>query len=743
MPTALLVTLALAAVPDGRDRPGRSPAVSYVNDVSAVLVRAGCNSGACHGNLNGKGGFKLSLRGEDPAFDHAALTRDVLGRRVNTARPDASLVLQKAAGRVPHEGGARFGVGSPEYWVLRDWIAAGAPNDAAAAPAPVRLEVTPTKRVLAAPADRLAVRAVAHYADGSSRDVTGLSAFDPNTVGAVRVTPAGEIVRLRDGESVVIVRYRTLQVPVRVAFVPDAPTPDVSSLTASGHPIDRHVAARLAELRLAPSAPSTDEVFVRRAFLDAIGVPPTAAEARAFLLDRSPGKRERLVDDLLARPEFAEYWAMIWSDLLRNEEKSLDRKGVQVYHRWIKDWVAADRPLNEFAREILSARGSTYSNPAANFYRAVRDPYGRAEAVAQVFLGVRVSCARCHNHPFDRWTQDDYHRFAAFFPRVGYRVLANDRKDDLDKHEFVGEQVVYADRAAEGVLPRTGEPAVPKTLGDDRTPADGADRLGMLADWVADPANPFFAKAQANRVWFHLLGRGLVDPNDDFRASNPPSNPELLDHLAAEFRRGGFRLRPLVRHVMTSRVYALSATPNGTNREDETHFSRAIVQPLEAEQLLDAMARALGVPPRFRGYPAGMRAGAVPAMSQADGSRRRGGMTMSERFLKVFGKPDRLLTCECERTEDAGLVQAFQLINGEQINQMLRAEDNRLGQILAAGTPPREMLDELYLGTLSRFPTDAERGRLLAYVDAAGNRRAAWEDVAWGLVNAKEFLLRR
>jgi hypothetical protein len=733
-PTLPLVVTALLAGPAAAAEP-----VSFCNDVMAVLSRAGCNAGACHGNLNGKGGFRLSLRGQDPAFDLAALTRDMLGRRTDPANPAESLILQKPTGRVPHEGGVRFSASSPEYAILRDWIAGGCRPDPDTVPRAVRLDVTPSGGILIDPADRVKLAAVARFSNGSKRDVTALTTFEATNLGVAKVHPTGEVVREQPGELVVLVRYLDLQVPVRLAFLPARPAPDLSGVPV-GNEIDRLMLAQWKELRLAPSELCSDSVFVRRAYLDVCGVTPTADEVRAFLADRSPDKRARLIDALLERPEFAAYWAQKWSDLLRNEEKSLDKKGVQVFHRWIKSWVAEDKPLNEFAREILFARGSTYENPAANFYRAVRDPYQRAESVAQVFLGLRVGCAKCHNHPFDRWTQDDYHRFAALFARVDYRIVSNDRRDKFDKHEFVGEQVVFDDPGQELKHPRGGD-AAPKFLGAATPDLSGrADRLGALADWVASPQNPFFAKAQANRVWYHLLGRGLVDPNDDFRTTNPPSNPALLDHLAATFAAGGYRLKPLVRYVMNSRTYQLSSAPNDSNAGGDGHFARAIVQPLQAEQLLDTLTGVFGVPVKFPGYPEGMRAGEVPAPPQ---SGRRGADNMGTRFLKVFGKPDRLLTCECERTEDAGMLQAFQLLTGELLHSLLRDPDNRIGKLIAADKTDAEMLDEFYLRALARYPTETERVRLLAYVGGSKDRRAAWEDVVWGLVNAKEFLLRR
>ena len=541
------------------------------------------------------------------------------------------------------------------------------------------------------------------------------------------MTPAGEVLREADGETVVLVRYQHLMTAVRVAFVADRPAPDLSTW-ASGGAIDRLAAAKWAELRLTPGEVVGDGPFLRRASLDACGVVPSAAEVRAFLADPSPDKRARAVDALLERPEFAQHWAQLWSDLLRNEEKALDRKGVQLFHRWIKANLAADRPLTEFARDVLAARGSTYENPAANFYRAVREPYQRAESVAQVFLGLRVSCAKCHNHPFDAWTQDDYHRFAATFARVGYRVPENGRKDNFDKHEFVGEQFVTNLPDGDLKHPRGGT-AKPKFLGTtDDGPA--GDRLAEFADWVASPGNPFFARAQANRVWLHLTGKGLVEPNDDFRASNPPSNPELMDHLAKSFAANGYRLKPLVREILNSRTYQLSATGPG----DGAHFSHAAARPLGAEELLDAISVALDAPVKFPGYPLGLRAGEVPAPPQS--GRRGNADMMGSRFLKVFGKPDRLLTCECERSEDPGMLQAFQLMTGRLVDQMLTAPGNRLGR-------GDLTLDELYLATLARTPTPAESSRLAAYLADAPSRRAAWEDIAWGLVNSKEFLLRR
>jgi hypothetical protein len=714
--------------------------VSFRNDVSAVLSRTGCNAGACHGNLNGKGGFKLSLRGEDADTDLAALTRGMLGRRTDPHSPADSLLLKKATGQVPHEGGARFSANSSEYRILLNWITAGCRPDPANTPKPVSLVPSAKSLVLIDPQHSATVTVQATFSDGSTRDVSGVASYELTSVGVAKLTN-GELVREQFGETVLIVRYLHLQVPIRVAFLPDRPAVDLSGVPAA-NAIDKLVLADLARLRIRPSDLSTDSVFIRRAYLDACGIIPTAAEVRAFLDDKSPDKRTKLIDTLLARPEFADYWAQKWGDLLRNEEKSLDKKGVTVFHRWIRNWLADDKPLTDFARELLTARGSTYATPAANFYRAVRDPYLRAESVAQVFLGLRVSCARCHNHPFDVWTQDDYHRFAAVFARIDYRIVDNKRNDDLDKHEFIGEQIVVTKTDGELTLPRGGD-AVPKLLGAKASvPTGRGDRLGALADWLTAADNPFFAQAQANRVWAHLLGRGIVDPIDDFKLTNPASNPELLDHLAKEFAAGGSRLKPLVRHIMTSRTYQLSATPNDTNTDDATHFSRAAVTPLEAEQLLDAVASATGTEIKWPGYPKGTRAGQLAAVPQAG---RRMAASDGLRFLKMFGKPERLLTCECERGEDPGVLQAFQMLTGELVNGLIRQSDNRIGRLLKEGQCDGDVLTELYLSSVARFPTNAERKKLLAHVavEDEKERRAAWEDVTWGLLNSKEFLLRR
>jgi hypothetical protein len=719
----------------------RAEPPSFRNDVMAVLSRAGCNAGACHGNLNGRGGFKLSLRGEDPDFDRLALIRDTLGRRTNPNKPEESLVLRKATGVVSHEGGPRFGVDSPEYRLLRDWIAAGCLADSPERPRLIRLEVSPKSIVLVEPADKLRLTVSGRFSDGSARDLSRLAVYETTAIGIVSISPDGEVVKQQPGELVILVRYLDQQVPVQLAFIPARPEFHWRDEPLTNE-IDRILFPQLRSLRLTPSPLSSDSMLLRRAYLDALGVLPTIDESREFLADKRIDKRGRLIDSLLQRPEFADFWAQKWADLLRNEEKALDRKGVRVFHRWLRDSIAAGLPMNEFAREIIAGRGSTYRNPPANFYRSLREPYARAEAVAQVFLGTRIGCAKCHNHPFDRWTQNDYHDFAAFFSTIDYRILENRRKDDFDKHEFDGEQIVLVGRESKLKHPRTGEVLKSRLLGQQSPIVGESDQLMALADWAAAKDNPFFAKVQANRVWYHLMGRGLVEPIDDFRSTNPAVNSELLEHLCSCFAQANFDLRALVRHIMLSRTYQLSSEDAETNHDDEIHFSKALIQPLEAEQLLDAVCQVLDVPVKFNGYPVGTRAGQIAAIQQAD-RRSRNRSEMGERFLKVFGKPDRLLTCECERSEDTGVLQSFQLLTGELVHSLLSDENNRIGKLLAASKSDAEIIETFYLAALSRYPTAKEKEKLVAFVGKAKDRRAALEDVVWGLVNSKEFLLRR
>lgn len=704
--------------------------VHFRTDVMAVLSKAGCNLGGCHGNGSGKAGLKLSLRGQDADLDWLALTRDAGGRRVNPLEPERSLLLLKATGEMPHEGGKRFAAGSPEHAAMLGWLREGAPDSAGAKV--TRLEVTPREQVLLEPATSVQLRAVAHFADGTSRDVSRLAVYDPNNLG-VTISPAGLVTREKAGETTVMVRYLDKQVPVRLGFVPASPEWTWSEPPVRNF-IDTGVFRKLRALRISPSATASDELFVRRAYLDLLGVTPSAGTAQEFTADTSPNKRARLVDRLLERPEFADFWALKWADLLRIEERQLDAKGVTAFHGWIRQSVAENKPLDRFARELVGARGSTYAVPPANWYRANRDPVSRAENTARVFLGTQLNCAQCHNHPFERWTQDDYYDWASLFARVDYEIVENKRGDENDTHEFNGEQIVKLKAEGTVMNPRTGQPATPRFLGagvPKVTPE--SDELAQLADWLSH--SPLFARMQVNRVWYHLFGRGLVDPVDDFRASNPPSHPEVLDTLARDFAANGYDLRWLIRTIMASETYQLGPDPNPGNAADEANFSRGYVRRLSAEQLIDAAAKVIGAPLEIEGSPAGTR------LSQLPGGRKhyKPLTTDLDRFSATFGKPPRLIASDCERSNETAMPQVFQLLSGSLLQGLLTREGNRVSTWAAAEKP----VDDMFWSALTRAPSEDERREYEAYIAKAPDRRKAVEDVLWALLNSKEFLFRR
>jgi Protein of unknown function (DUF1553)/Protein of unknown function (DUF1549) len=714
--------------------------VSFGTEVMALLSKSGCNMGVCHGNKNGKGGFKLSLRGDDPRADFDVLTRDQWGRRVNRVDPERSLLLLKSTMQIPHEGGRRFKVDSPEHAALHRWIAAGMPADPPDWPTLRSLTAVPVEAYLTAPDDRVQLHVAAQFSDGIRRDVTAQATYELSNPMA-EVSHGGRVQSKGFGEVTVIARYLDRQAPVRLAFIPARPE-FVWNDPKAENIVDRHVFEKLRLLRMNPAPLAGDTVFVRRVFLDLLGLIPTADEARRFANDSRPGKRAELIDELLERPEFADHWALKWSDVLRNEEKTLDRKGVENFHAWIRLAIAEGRPVDRFVRELIAARGSTYSSPPANYWRAMREPFMRAESTAQVFLGVRLQCAKCHNHPFDRWTQEDYYRWANLFARVDYRIVENNRLDRNDSHEFDGEQIVFMSRKGEVKDPRTGRPAPPRFLSPEAAPlAADADRLLALADWITRPDNRLFVEAQVNRIWYHLLGQGIVDPIDDFRATNPPSNPRLLAALADEFVAQGFDLRRLIRTIMNSHTYQASSVPNATNGDDMTNFSQAREQRLSAEALVDAYSRAAEFSLDFSGYPAGMRAGELPG-TQLEG-KRSSKRTTAEQFLKLFGKPPRLQSCECERTNDPTLSQTFQLVSGGLVNELLTARNNRIGRLLAAEKSDAEIIDELTWATLSRPPAEEEKKVAIQYLSSSADRRERFEDLLWGLLNSNEFLLRR
>ena len=718
------------------------PPVDFSNDVMAVLSKAGCNQGACHGNRFGKGGFKLSLRGQDPATDFQTITRGLGGRRGDRVAPAKSLLLLKPTAEVPHEGGRRFSPGEVPFRILRDWIQDGLPGPDPDSPKLLRLETSPggELEVLVEPSSELRIRVSAEFSDGTRRDVSELAVYE-STGAAAAISSQGVARRVSFGEATILVRYLELQVPVRVAFVPA-----MEGYEWRGHReknfIDKAIFGKLRLLRMNPSEICDDAVFLRRVTLDLAGRLPTSAEARAFSAQEGPAMRAHKIDELLETDEFADFWALKWGDLLRNEEKVLDRKGVQVFQRWLRESIARGKPLDVFAREILTARGSTYRNPPANYLRANRDVLNRAENTAQVFLGVRLACAKCHNHPFERWTQDDYYGWAALFSRVRYKVLENKRRDGFDKNAFIGEQIVWM--ARDGALkdPRDGSGVTPRLLGTgDGIPAKEDDLMEFLAEWVISRENPFFARSLVNRIWFNLMGKGIVDPVDDFRATNPPSHPKLIERLAQELERSAFDLRRIIRLIMNSNTYQLSSVPLPSNEQIGSGYARIYPRRLDAEQLVDALAQVLGVSPVFNGYPRGIRAVQIPGTNAILPRYKK--PSSADVFLKLFGKPERQLTCECERMSQAHLAQVFHLVSGPMLHGMISMGENRLGNLASSGMSDAKMVAELYWSALGRPPFEVEALSAGALFSSAGSKRAALEDLAWALVNSKEFLLRR
>ena len=736
---ALLATLAPAAGAPPRQANADETAVTFRNDVMAVLSKAGCNAGTCHGNATGKGGFKLSLRGDDPAADLNAITRHLSGRRVNLANPRDSLLLQKPTMQAPHGGGRRLASESDQYRMIESWIAAGARPDPPDLPRLQQIAVEPAESVRILPDNTQQLRVIASFSDGSQRDVTHLAVYEASKP-TVEVSQDGRVTATRSGEVTIAVRFLNRQTPVRLAFVADRPDFAWDPPPPSNE-IDHFIYRRLQELQIHPSALCSDTVFLRRAYLDLLGVLPTAQEARDFVADDAPDKRSRLVDQLLERPEYAEFWALKWSDLLRIEEKTLDRKGVATFHRWILQQMADNTPLDEFARQLITARGSTYASPPANYYRALRDPIARAEATAQVFLGIRLQCAKCHNHPFDRWTQDDYYSWAGLFARVDYKILQNRRRDRNDKHEFDGEQVVFRKDSGEVNDPRSGRPLPPQVLNSDAPLPHARDRLHATADWITKPDNPFFAKVQVNRIWKHMLGRGIVDPIDDFRITNPPVYPDLLDWLTRDFVDHGFDQQHTIRKIMNSTTYQLSFERTDTNRDDETHFASGIVRRLPAEPLLDAAAQFMEYPLTFNGFPPGIRAAQLPGVRAVRFRDQK--PTWEDQFLVTFGKPPRLQSCDCERSDAATLQQVFGLTTGRFPIKLLTHSGNKIDRMIEADWSNETIVDELYWSALSRPPTDEERIHLVNYLASNESRRTLIEDACWALMNCKEFLFRR
>ena len=707
---------------------GQPSPVSFRRDVIAGMNVGGCNAGACHGTPSGKNGFKLSLRGYDPAADYLQLTREQFGRRTDKHDPKASLMLLKSIGGVPHEGGQRFALTSIPGEMMTAWLTEGLADDAATLPAVKKAEVTPAARVHKAPAKWQQLGVNVTFADNKTRDMTRLTVFSSSDPSIADVTPTGLVEFKRPGEVAILCRYLEEMVAVRITYLEPRegfvwPNPPEANF------VDKHVNAKLKQMSIVPSGSCTDDEFVRRAYLDCVGRMPTVAETKAFLADKDAAKRDKLIDTLVDLPEFADFWALKWADVLRSSRKTIQVKGSYGFQAWLRGHFLANTPVDRIVREIVTSSGNTFSNPPANYYRIAKDPQSLAETTAQLFLGVRMQCAKCHNHPFERWTQDDYYGMAAWFARV--KTKPEPTIGAKPATPAVGAEVVFSARDGEVTQPRTQKTMKPRYIGvGDADVKPGEDRREALADWLTKPENPFFAKSVANRVWFHLMGKGIVDPVDDFRDSNPSCNDELLDALAKDFAAHKYDMKYLVRTIMKSRTYQLSAQPTETNRDDGKYFSHAVTKLLTAEQLLDALCDVTAVPEKFAGLPAGTRAIQLP-----DGE-------VNHPFLKTFGQPARELACECERESDGNLAQALQLINGPTVNEKIRNPNNRLGKLLTAKASEDDMLTELYYAALARPPFEDEKKLALAHVAKGTDKRKAWEDVMWALINTREFLFR-
>ncbi|MCI0700003.1 MAG: DUF1553 domain-containing protein [Planctomycetia bacterium] len=708
----------------GMDEP--SP-VSFRRDVIATLNVGGCNAGACHGTPSGKNGFKLSLRGFDPAADFMQLTRDQFGRRTGKHDARQSLVFLKAVGHVLHEGGLRFGATSVPGEMLTAWLSEGLKDDPATLAPIKKIEVTPTARLLKTPAKWQQLSVLANFGDGVNRDVTRLTVFSSSDPSIADVSATGMVEFKRSGEVAVLCRYLEELVSVRLTYLEPRegfvwPNPPETNF------VDTHTFAKLKQMSITPSELCEDHEFVRRAYLDCIGRMPTTDESKTFLASKDPKKREKLIDALVEMPEFADFWALKWADVLRSSRKTIQVKGSYGMQAWLRGHFLRNTPMDKVVQEIITANGNTYSNPPANYYRIAKDPTSLAETTAQLFLGVRMQCAKCHNHPFERWSQDDYYGMAAWFARVKTKPapVVGTRPPGPPAAE-----VVFLLRDGEVIQPRTGKQMKPRFIGvGDADVKPGEDRRAVLATWITSPENPFFSKSVVNRVWFHLMGRGIVDPVDDFRDSNPSCNDELLDALAKDFAKNKFDMKLLVKTIMKSRTYQLSAQPNDFNRDDNKYFSHTVTKLLTAEQLLDAICDFTALPEKFAGLPLGTRAIQLP-----DGE-------VNHPFLKAFGQPARELACECERESDGNLAQALQLINGPTVNEKVRNPNNRLGKLLAAKMTNEQILTELYFAALGRAPFDDEKQIALDHVNKREDKRKAWEDVVWALINTREFLFR-
>lgn len=713
-----------AAVASSFATAANSSTPKFELDIQPILTARGCNSGPCHGKARGQNGFALSLLAFDPDFDYAAVVSDARGRRIFPASPENSLLLQKATGRMPHGGGIRIEPGDADYEKIVQWIKGAAPRVSSADPTLKRVTISPEPHSLA-PGQTEQLHVIAHYSDGSTRDVTATCAYLSNEPAIVSVTPQGLLKATEiPGEATIMARYMGV-ISTWSTAIPRAGTltdEQFASLPRNNF-IDELVYRKLRSLNVLPSEMCSDATFLRRAMLDTIGRLPTADEARAFLDDSVEGKRQRLIDALLEREEYADFWANKWADLLRPNPYRVGIKATLSLDGWLREQFRANVPYDQFVRKLLTAQGSTWRNGAVTLFRDRRGPEELTTIVSQLFLGVRLECAKCHQHPFEVYSQADFYSFGAYFANVGTKGTG------LSPPISGGEEMVFVSSKGEVRHPLTKAVLPPKPLqGGVASIPPGSDPRVALVDWMTAPDNPYFARVAVNRVWAELFGKGLVDPVDDLRATNPASNPELLDALAAEFRRLGYDQKQLIKTIMQSHVYGLSSLPNETNAADVRNFSRHYRQRLRAEVLGDALADLTEVPDSFDGAAPGSRAMQLWTVR-----------TKSD-LLDAFGRPDPNQDPPCERTPDATMVQALHLMNASQLQSKLTSDSGRVARLAASDLSPERIIEELYLACYSRRPTADETQALLETTTQPNPARRQWiEDVLWSLINSPEF----
>ena len=707
----------------------RAESWSFRHDVQTALTRAGCNMGACHGAQAGKKSFKLALRGYDHELDWNTITRQVKGRRIDRDSPRDSLLLRKGLGELSHGGGTRFDEESLEYRILLEWITQGAAGPRPDDPVLDRLEIVPAQVTLT-PGSTQPMLVLATYSDGRRRDVTHWAKYTSTETGVATIDDEGQVTVTGRGETAITVWFSSKVAVATVAVPYGDPVPaEVFTVSPRRNLIDELVIGKLRQLNIPPSPQAGDAEFLRRAYLDTLGVLPTPAETQAFLADLAADKRDRLIESLLARPEFVDYWAYKWSDLLLVSSRKLKGPAVWSFAQWIREAVEANIPWDQFARQVVTARGSTLENGAANYFVLHKDPKGLNEATTVTFLGLSIGCAQCHDHPLERWTLDDYYGMANLFARVRTKDTGVD-----------GESVVVAAELGNIKHPTRTITPIPRPLdGTALEENDPADRREHLANWLTAKDNPYFAKALVNRVWANYMGRGLVEMVDDLRATNPPTNPELLQALADWFVREGYDLKKLVRLIMQSAAYQRSAVALPGNAADDRFYSHFLLKRLSAEVLLDALSQVTGVPTEFPDYPPGLRALQLPDNNVVSS------------FLSAFGRPAREFSCECERTDESNVTQTLHLANGKTLNDKLKVPENRLKQWLDAGLSDAALVERLYLTALGRVPTAEETARVTAGLAEATNgltdpaqvaatRREALEDLVWAVLTSKEFL---